>query len=281
LKNDLPYLQESAVQQATQRAADLDPADNVLARHTGKELLERLSLLTLTPRIILDLGCGVGVEADLLAQCYPGAVVVGLDICGAPLSKCVPCRSFLPTVGDAGHLPYKDRVFDLVVSNLLLPWCDVDKVLGEVARVLRPGGALVFATLGPDTLCEAHAAWNQVDTFAHVHDFTDMHDLGDALIRYGFVEPVMDVQMLGLTFSDIRGLVRDLRALGGTNALTTRRHTLTGKDRWHAFNSAYPFRQTDGGRVRATFELVYAIAWVKSGSSGDGSGIHVSIPQSP
>jgi malonyl-CoA O-methyltransferase len=279
LKNDLPCLEESAVQQAAERAADLDPADNVLARHTGKELLERLSLLTLTPRIILDLGCGAGVEADLLTQYYPGGVVVGLDICGAPLFKSVPCRSFLPTVGDAGHLPYQGGVFDLVVSNLLLPWCDVDKVLGEVARVLRPGGALVFATLGPDTLCEVRVAWDHVDTFAHAHDFTDMHDLGDALIRHGFVEPVMDVQMLGLTFSDIPGLVRDLRALGGTNALTTRRRTLTGKNRWQAFASAYPHRPTDGGRVRATFELVYAIAWAKSGSSGNGSGIHVSIPQ--
>lgn len=279
MKNDLSYLEESAVQQATQRAADLDPADNVLARHTGKELLDRLSLLTLAPRIILDLGCGAGVEADLLAQCYPGAMVVGLDACGAPLFKHVPCRSFLATVGDAGLLPYQDGVFDLVASNLLLPWCDVDKVLGEVARVLRPGGALVFATLGPDTLCEANVAWDHVDTFAHVHDFTDMHDLGDALIQHGFVAPVMDVQMLGLTFSDIRGLVRDLRALGGTNALTTRRRTLTGKDRWQAFASAYPHRPTDGGRVRTTFELVYAIAWAKSGSSGNGSGIHVSIPQ--
>ena len=279
MKNDLSYLQESAVQQATQRAADLDPADNVLARHTGKELLERLSLLTLTPRIILDLGCGAGVEADLLSQCYPGAVVVGLDACGAPLFKDPAGRSFLAAVGDAGHLPYQGGVFDLVISNLLLPWCDVDKVLGEVARVLRPGGALVFATLGPDTLCEAHAAWNHVDTFAHVHDFTDMHDLGDALIRHGFVEPVMDAQMLGLTFADIQGLVRDLRALGGTNALTARRRTLTGKHRWQAFKGAYPFRQTDGGRVRATFELVYAMAWARSGSRGNGSGIHVPIPQ--
>ncbi len=280
MKNDLSYLQESAVQQATQRAADLDPADNVLARHSGKELLERLSLLTLAPRMILDLGCGAGVEADLLSQYYPDAMVVGLDICGAPLFKYAPCRSFLAAVGDADHLPYQRGVFDLVVSNLLLPWCDVDKVLGEVARVLRPGGALVFATLGPDTLCEAHAAWNHVDTFAHIHDFTDMHDLGDTLIRHGFVEPVMDVQMLGLTFADIRGLVRDLRALGGTNALATRRRTLTGKHRWQAFASAYPHRQTDGSRVRATFELVYAIAWAKSGSSGNGSGIHVPIPQS-
>ena len=279
MKNDLSYLEESAVQQATQRAADLDPADNVLARHTGKELLDRLSLLTLAPRIILDLGCGAGVEADLLAQCYPGAMVVGLDACGAPLFKHVPCRSFLATVGDAGLLPYQDGVFDLVASNLLLPWCDVDKVLGEVARVLRPGGALVFATLGPDTLCEANVAWDHVDTFAHVHDFTDMHDLGDALIQHGFVAPVMDVQMLGLTFSDIRGLVRDLRALGGTNALTTRRRTLTGKDRWQAFASAYPHRPTDGGRVRTTFELVYAIAWASSSSSSNSSGIHVSIPQ--
>ncbi|MDP7569562.1 MAG: methyltransferase domain-containing protein, partial [Arenicellales bacterium] len=237
------------------------------------------SLLTLTPRIILDLGCGAGVEADLLSQCYPDAVVVGLDACGAPLFKYAPCRSFLAAVGDAGHLPYQGGVFDLVISNLLLPWCDVDKVLGEVARVLRPGGALVFATLGPDTLCEAHAAWNHVDTFAHVHDFTDMHDLGDALIRHGFVEPVMDAQMLGLTFADIQGLVRDLRALGGTNALTARRRTLTGKHRWQAFKGAYPFRQTDGGRVRATFELVYAMAWARSGSRGNGSGIHVPIPQ--
>jgi malonyl-CoA O-methyltransferase len=66
--------------------------------------------------------------------------------------------------------------------------------------VLRPGGLLLFSTFGPDTLKELRAAWRAADGHTHVSRFIDMHDLGDALVRAGLGEPVMDMEHLTLTY---------------------------------------------------------------------------------
>ncbi len=270
-----------AVQNAARRAVRFDPGDNVMARRSGQELLERLALLNLKPDSILDLGCGAGIEASLLRQQYPDALIFGLDFCYTQLMAGASGQGGKAAVGNAGDLPFRESVFDLVLCNLVLPWCDVEPVLQEIARVLRPGGALMVATFGPDTLSEVQRAWQDVDDCLHVHGFADMHDLGDALIHAGFTEPVMDVQMLGLTYSYLEALVSDLRAMGGTNALSERRRTLTGKNRWRAFTQAYPLVEADGGRFRATFELIYGVAWAKSETTVENASLRVSFLDSP
>jgi malonyl-CoA O-methyltransferase len=148
-----------------------------------------------------------------------------------------------------------------VFSNLMLPWCeDVDGIFAEVARVLAPRGLFTFTTLGPDTLGELRAAWQSVDGGEHVHPFTDMHDLGDGLVRAGFAEPVMDVSRYRLTYPDARSLMRDLRAIGAQNAAVARARGLTGRARLSAMSEAYEsFRS--GGVLPATWEAVFGQAW--------------------
>ncbi len=122
-------------------------------------------------------------------------------------------------LGEAEALPLPEAGFDLVFSNLMLPWCeDLDAVFAEVARVLKPRGLFSFTTFGPDTLVELRAAWRAADEAAHVHPFTDMHDLGDGLVRAGFSEPVLDVSRYTLTYPDVDALMRDLKAIGAQNA---------------------------------------------------------------
>jgi malonyl-CoA O-methyltransferase len=90
---------------------------------------------------------------------------------------------------------------DLVFSNATLQWCnDLDRTFAELLRVLRPGGLLMFTTFGPDTLRELRAAWAVADGFTHVSPFLDMHDIGDALVRARFADPVMDAERLTLTY---------------------------------------------------------------------------------
>jgi malonyl-CoA O-methyltransferase len=94
----------------------------------------------------------------------------------------------------------------------------------------------------------------------HVNRFIDMHDLGDALVRSGLAEPVMDVERFTLTYADVRDLMRDLKTIGARNANSGRPRGLTGKGALARMSAAYEeFRRE--GRLPATYEVVYGQAW--------------------
>ncbi len=271
-------LDARSVMQASRRASRFDPQDTILARRSGQELIDRLALLEIAPENILDLGCGAGIEAEKLSHRYPKAHVIGLDICPVCFQQ-ETSTPWAPVVGDAAALPLSTGAVDLIFANLVVPWCEPVLLFHEIARILRPGGVLVISTLGPDTLKELRAAWDSVDDHPHVHPSADMHNLGDALLQAGFLEPVVDVEMLSFTYSKLTGLIGDLRALGATNAMMHRRRTLTGKFRWQALIDTYPLLEGDLGRLRATFEVVYAVAWAAGGSDGQPVGVRVDLPR--
>jgi malonyl-CoA O-methyltransferase len=140
---------------------------------------------------------------------------------------------------------------------------------GMTINDFMTGGLLLFSTFGPDTLKELRAAWQAADDGVHVHDFTDMHDLGDALVRARFADPVMDVERLTLTYSDVEGVLQDLKAIGAHNAARERPRALTGKARFARFRAAYEgFRNSDG-RLPASHEVVYGHAWAPLARTGE------------
>jgi malonyl-CoA O-methyltransferase len=278
---DLIPLDRHAVRDSFARAAATYDDAAVLQREVADRLLERLDYIKMRPLRILDLGCGTGYLTRLLSQRYPSAQIIGLDLAlpmlraaqrhtrvrlpfglGRRLSRCRYANA------DAEALPLSDTSFDLVVSNLTLQWCDPDRVFRECRRVLRPAGLFLFTTFGPDTLKELRAAWRAVDGRVHVHDFIDMHDLGDALVRARFADPVMDVEHLMLTYSRVAGLLRDLKAIGAHNAAAARRQTLTGKHEFAQFEQAYEgFRRPDG-LLPASHEVIFGHAWIPESGTG-------------
>ena len=100
----------------------------------------------------------------------------------------------------------------------------------------------------------------------HVGAFIDMHDIGDALLRNGFADPVMDAERFTLTYRDVYGVMNELKALGAHNAAAGRARTLTGKGRLRAMVDAYE-RRRDNGLLPATFEVVYGLAWAPAVSA--------------
>ena len=100
----------------------------------------------------------------------------------------------------------------------------------------------------------------QAGTGWHVKRFIDLHDLGDALGQAGFGAPVMDMEILTLTYATLDGLFADLRATGSTNAMAGRRRSLTGLSLVERVRVAYEGRRRDG-RLPATFEVIYGHAW--------------------
>ncbi|MDZ7734987.1 MAG: malonyl-ACP O-methyltransferase BioC [Gammaproteobacteria bacterium] len=255
-------------------ARDFDTAAATYERvavlqHTVLErLLERLDVIRLQPRVILDLGSGSGSAARRLARRYRHARLLQLDIAYGMLrqARAQSWRWFSRQrfiQADALALPLAAGSTDFVFSNLMLQWVDrPEQVFTELHRCLRPGGLVQFASFGPDTLQELRASWAAVDEAPHVSPFVDMHNVGDALVRAGFADPVMEAEHFCLTYPDCYALMRELQQLGARNALAARRRTLTGHRRLRGMVAAYEqFRQPDG-RLPATFEVVYGHAWV-------------------
>jgi malonyl-CoA O-methyltransferase len=253
------------VRRSFDRAAKTYDAAAVLHAEVRENLLARLQLTTLNPGVVLDAGAGTGHAARALKRRYPKAQVVALDSSRRMLQEAARrqswLRPFARVCADAGLLPLADASVDLIVSNLMLQWCNPDAVFAEFRRVLAPHGLLSFSAFGPDTLRELRTAWDQVDSHSHVHHFIDMHDLGDALVRAGFASPVLDVERYVLKYLTVRKVAEDLKATGAHNATTGRAKGLTGARKFAAMQAAYEnFRQD--GRLPATYEVVFAHAWV-------------------
>ena len=275
-------LDPRAVRRAFGRAAATYTEAAVLQREVGARMAERLDVVKLAPAAVLDAGCGTGEAQRELSARYPKARRVALDLAlpmldaarergrerGSKLTRLAglvrgarPPPSPHCVCGDIAALPFAPGAFDLVWSNLALQWVnDLPRALAEFRRVLKVGGLAWFTTFGPDTLKELRAAFAEVDRHTHVSRFVDMHDIGDLLVQAGFADPVMDMEYLTLTYAEGEAMMRDLRAIGATNATIGRPRGLMGRERWRRTLAALDGMRRDG-RIPATFEVIYGHAW--------------------
>jgi malonyl-CoA O-methyltransferase len=263
------WLDRRAARRWFERAAGAgaDP----LAREVERRMAERLDYVRHEPSRALQVG-GVAAGVAAVRRRYPAIEVVALDVALPLLRRARAARPIGARVlaslgaprerfvaGDASALPLRTGTVGLVWSNLALAWSpDVAATLREWHRVLEVGGLLMFTTYGPDTLKELRAAFGE--DAPHVHPFADMHDIGDALAAVGFADPVLDMEMITLTYAGFDRVCADLRATGQRNAHVQRRRSLTGKQRWFRAAGAYAALARDG-RLPATFEIVYGHAW--------------------
>jgi malonyl-CoA O-methyltransferase len=271
--SDAFRLDRPGVRAAFERASARYEAAAVLQARVADELLNRLELFKFTPGVVLDLGAGTGRMTSELKRRYRRALIVALDLAPGMLREARKhqqlFRRFERVCGDAMRLPFANASVDVVVSSLMLQWCDPpDPAFTEIRRVLKPDGLVAFSTLGPDTLRELRTAWAEADgtsnTYNHVNHFTDMHDVGDALVRAGLSEPVLDVDRMQLTYPDALALMRDLKAIGAHNVTAGRPRALLGRERLRRMQDAYETFRRDG-RLPATYEVVYGVAWGAAG----------------
>jgi malonyl-CoA O-methyltransferase len=249
-----------AVARAFRRVAAGYAAADFLHREVRARLIERLDPVGLAPATVIDLGAGPPEATADLAARFPASHVVAVDLV-APMLGAAP-QPWDRLCADAARLPLPGARADLVVASLLLPWCeDAPAVLAEARRVLRFPGLFAFATLGPATLRELAAAWPRPDPHTHTLPFPDLHDLGDALVRAGFADPVVDAETLTVTYRDLARGVADLRGVGAADLGPARRRTLTGRRRWAAMAAAYERLRTPDGVLPATVEVLYGHAW--------------------
>jgi len=266
-------LDRSLLRRRFARAAATSEGADILAREVARRMDERLDYIRIEPRRILDLGCGPGADLPAFAERYPGVPRVGIDSAPAMLAQARGETGLIKRLlrfgkpaepdfvcADARALPLARGSVSLAWSNLMLQWLhDPLPALKEIHRVLEVGGMLMFSTLGPDTLKELRAALPPSDA-EHLHRFIDMHDLGDALVGAGFSDPVMDMEMLTLTYAELDDLLEDLRSSGAANAAVGRPRGLSGRKEWADARAAYERLRRDG-RLPASFEVIQGHAW--------------------
>ena len=255
-------IDERAARRAFERAGRHSEAASRLEAEVGARLRERLGYIKVEPKRILDAGSGPGREARALAARYRGAQVLALDYAlpMLPRRRLFQFKRPLAVCADLTRLPFGPESVGLAWCNMALHWLnDPLAAFREFDRVLAPGGLFIFSTLGPDTLKELRAAAGA----ARVHEFADMHDLGDMLVAAGLTNPVMEMELITMDYKASGPLIADLRASGQTNARADRRRGLSARafgDRLRSALDASP---------RMTYEVVYGHAWKRPARDTD------------
>ena len=162
-------------------------------------------------------------------------------------------------------------------SNLNLhASADPALTLAQWHRALAVDGFVMFSTFGPDTLRELRTVYAELDWPAPHPAYADMHDLGDLMVHAGFADPVMDQEMLLLTWSSPEALLAELRGLGGH--LGMGRPAGLRTQRWRErLLQALARRADSQGRIGMSFELVYGHAYKAAPRPERGAPVTVSL----
>lgn len=237
---------------------------NGVFQEISERMLTRLDLLAIEPARVLDLGARNGYQLDALQQRFASAFIVGTD----PANPFQPPaerwwqrrrRTMVPpnVPADPHRLPFADGSFDLVISNMLLPWChDPSIIFAEAARVLADNGAFMFTSAGPDTLQEYADLWSKIDSWQHVFGLADMHKTGDEMLQAGFAAPVLDRENIVVDYASVGALENELRQIGAGNVADGRRSGLMSRSIRNKLEDL-----ACSGRFSVTLELVQGHGW--------------------
>ncbi|GAA5317449.1 MAG: hypothetical protein AseanaTS_26540 [Candidatus Pelagadaptatus aseana] len=231
-----------------------------LQRQIGNRLLERVVDCSGHDRWCMDLGCGTGHFIGALQE--RGYQMLGLDLAEGMLEfargQQQPSRQAHWLCADAEHLPLANHSVDAIFSSLAIQWChDLSALFGGLKRVVKPGGKLYLATLGPRTLSELRQSWKQVDGYVHVNRFIGADQLQQALQNAGLRCLNWQQQDIVLQYDALRDLTYELKTLGAHNVNAGQGNGLTGRARIRQLRDAYEAFRMANGKLPATYEVYY------------------------
>jgi len=245
-------------------AVSAEKYDFLLAR-VADDLAERLAIVQREFAVAANIGAYHGLLSRRLRPLPNVGLMFDVELSPRLLERCEGPR----LAADEEMLPFADATLDLVVCGLSLQFVnDLPGALLQIRRALKPDGLFLAAMLGGTTLTELRQAFLAAEAeieggaSPHVAPFTDLRDAGALLQRAGFALPVADGDTVRVTYATPFDLMRELRAMGATNALTARRRTPLRRATLMRMAQIYNERfGLPNGRVPATFEILTLTAW--------------------
>ena len=258
----MTILNKQRIREDFSNAANTYDAAAVVQEEICARALERLQMLKLQADTILDIGSGTGTSSRGLRTLFPDSKIIATDLALPMLQQ---NQNFLSVCSDAEQLAIKNASIDLIFSTSTFQWCEeLSQVFSECKRVLKNEGALVFTTFGPDTLMELRQSWAKVDSYDHVHNFIDMHHIGDLLLAQQYADPVVDREMIVIEYQKFRQLLHDLKATGSRGKFVVQNSKLstglTGKAKFRQLEETYERSRQEDGLLPASYEVIYGYA---------------------
>lgn len=228
-----------------------------LFKWTMKQIEDRLSIVRKKFPLALKIGCRA---PSIEKSSFGIETLMTMDI-SPSLSPDI--------VGVEDFFPLAPHSLDLVLSALDLHTVnDLPGALLQMRRSLKPDGLFMAAMLGGETLYELRQCLMEAEidilggTSPRVAPFADKPQMGDLLQRAGFSLPVIDSDIVTVTYESILPLMKDLRGMGEGNAIAERRKSFTPLSVFTRAGQLYAERFAEpDGRIRATFEIIFLSGW--------------------
>jgi malonyl-CoA O-methyltransferase len=262
-------LDAAAVARTLRRLARA-PSPPWLHAEVARRMAERLQIIRLQPRQLLDWWSFLGGGSELLVAAYPKArrIVVEPTPALQERSRAAARQPWwsagrwsgagVDVLAESEQPPSGTQ---LVWANMMLPWvADPPALFARWQQLLAVDGFVMFSCLGPGTLQELRSMYVRLGWPAPATDYIDMHDLGDMLVEAGFADPVMDQETLTLRWDSAAALLTELRAWGGNTAPGRFAGWRTGRWRQCLEHELELLRGPDG-KLGLSFEVAYGHAF--------------------
>ena len=247
---------------------------NFLFDEINKRLSERLICIKRKFSNILEIGSRTGNGLNVFYKSKDLKTLFASDISKKMLKEAKNKsknnqKTYFVNV-DEERLPFKEKSFDLVYSNLYLHWTnDVLLSFSEIYKVLKPDGLFLASMFGDETLKELkyslYSAENIINNKVspRVSPFLRMEDTGNLLQKVGFQLPVIDKDVITIFYKDIFSLMHSLQNMGESNSMIERKKNFTTKKVLSLANDIYLKKFSKKNKIFSTFEILYFIGWAK------------------
>ena len=260
------------LRQRRDRAAARFQDFDFLMIEAADRLADRLLDLRRSFAKVLDLGAHTGGMATVWPRGLEDTWLLHADLSPAMAARAADHGSAIAC--DEEALPFAEASLDAVLSCLSLHWVnDLPGALVQIRRALAPDGLFLASMLGGDTLVELREVLGAAEMeiagglSPRVSPFADIPDLGGLLQRAGFALPVVDSDVLTVTYDNLFALMADLRGMGESNAVLERHKAPTRRAVLSRAAEIYHARfADDDGRIPATFRILTMTGWAPDSS---------------